>query len=144
MDAQLLRETTESDLVSTQPEPTSRKIMRRSLLVVLAIVLGVGVAICHMALSMAGKPLVDALLFAAVLLVVAMSFARLSPERHIIFALSLGVPALVLAIGYGLAAHEVAKSPLWYLAPVIWLLSAGLGAMLGKFTGTRTVPTGQP
>src|SRR5262245_18737788 len=101
MDAQLLREPTESGLVSTQPEPTSRKIMRRSLLVVLAIVLGVGLAICHMALTTAWKPLIDALMFAAVLLVVSMSFARLSPERHVVFALSLAVPSLVLAIGFG-------------------------------------------
>jgi hypothetical protein len=137
MTAQLSPGRIESELITHEPEPASGKIMRRSLLVVLSIVLGVGVATCHVALTIAQRPLLDVIACGAMIFVVAHSFSRHSPERWGAFALALTVPALGLSLAFGLMGREVSRAPMWYFAPVIWLLVGGLAAILGRSMPTR-------
>ena len=122
----------ESDLVTQQPEPASGKIMRRSLLVVLSIVIGLGIATVHMALTTSGRTMIDLVAGAAVAFVVARHFSYHSPERWAVFALALTLPALGLAIAFGAMGRDVARTPMWYVAPVIWLAVGGLAAILGQ------------
>lgn len=130
-----------SELISTTPERTDRKIMRRSLLVVLAIVLGLGISICHVALTTAGHPILSVLLFAAMTLIVAALFSRFSPERHLVYAWSLSLPSVILAFAYGAIAPDVVRGPLWYLAPAVWLVTALQGAVLGRRAASRLTAT---
>jgi uncharacterized membrane protein YoaK (UPF0700 family) len=137
MSAHLAPGPIESELITQEPEPATGKIMRRSVLVVLSIVIGLAIAICHVSLTIAHRPWVDVIACGAVVGVVARAFSRHSPERWGLFALTLTVPALGLAAALGLMGNDVAKLTPWYLAPVLWLVVGILAAMLGKWMADR-------